>query len=110
MERETRTIQTPEGKDLVLKTYLTARERNSIRDVFLKSAKINIGADAEAEKGMSLDGSVMTESQNVMVSLVVTKYGEYTNPDAILNNLLDGNPAEYDFVVAEAGKVKGNLI
>jgi hypothetical protein len=90
MERETRNLVTPNGKELVLKTYLTARERNQLRDVFLKNAKVPINSDGLAtNEGMTVDASIIT--------------------DAILNTLLDNDPIEYDYVAEEAGKVNGNF-
>ena len=110
MERENKTLTTPEGKELVLKTYLTARERNALRDIFLKSAKLNIGNnEAQTTNGMDIDGTVLSESQNKLIETSVIRYGEITDPTAILNALLDGKPDEYDFVVIEAGKIEGNL-
>jgi hypothetical protein len=110
MERETRNLVTPNGKELVLKTYLTARERNQLRDVFLKNAKVPINSDGLAtNEGMTVDASIITESQNVLLKIVVVKYGDVTESDAILNMLLDNDPIEYDYVAEEAGKVNGNF-
>lgn len=110
MERETRNLVTPNGKELVLKTYLTARERNGLRDVFLKNAKVPIGSDGiSMDQGLTVDASIITESQNALLTIVVTKYGDLTDADAILGALLDSDPSEYDYVAEEAGKVNGNF-
>ena len=109
MERETRTLTTPLGKELKLKTYLTARERNELRDIYLKNTKINVGKDATVSEGLTVDASILTESQNLLIKVVTVKYGEETNPETILNLLLESKPEEYDFVVEESGKTEGNL-
>ena len=110
MERETRNLVTPNGKELVLKTYLTARERNGLRDVFLKNAKVPLNAEGIAtNEGMTVDATIITESQNSLIKIVVVKYGEISDGDAILNALLDSDPKEYDYVAEEAGKVNGNF-
>lgn len=109
MERETKEIQTPAGKKLVVKTYMTARERNQLRDILLKNAKLSVGSDGANTQGMDFTGTVLTESQNSLIEIAVVQYDGRTDPKAILNTLLDGIPTEYDFVVEEAGKINGNF-
>lgn len=109
MERETKELATPNGKKLVLKSYLTARERNQLRDVLLKNTKLSVGSDGAQTSGMDLDGTVLTESQNLLIEVAVVEYDGRTDPKAILNTLLDAKPDEYDYVVEQAGKVNGNL-
>ena len=119
MIRPTKIVATPAGNEVEIKTYLTARERNEMRNVFLKNTKINPMAVKGSEVDFDIDGSVLDESQNTLIRTVITRYtftndeGEKENasqPNVILEKLLDSTPEEYDFVLAEAGKVDGNLI
>lgn len=101
MERETKTITTPKGKELIVKTYLTARERNELRNIYLSTMKI----DKSGEVIDGFSGSLMETAERKLLEIVVISYAG--NKENILNNLLDEIPEEYDFVVAESGKVNG---
>lgn len=104
MERETKKITTPKEKELVIKTYLTARERNELRSIYLSTMKIDKSGDVI--DGFS--GSLMETAEKKLIEIVVISYAG--SKENILNNLLDQTPDEYDFVVAEAGKVNsGNF-
>lgn len=111
MERPTTTIKTPENKDLILKSYLTARERNEIRTVALEATKVKLDpAGKIAGNDMEVSGSLLAKMQETLIRQVVVSYNGQTNPDAIVNNLLDSIPEEYDFVVEESSKLQtGNL-
>lgn len=109
--RETKTLKTPSGKDAVLKTYLTARERNAVRASFLEGVKLTAAdlANPDAFKNASLQVSAaqITEAnEKANVEQVVVSYDG--SAENILSRLLDGTPEDYDFVVAEANKV-GNF-
>ena len=41
MERETIKLNTPQGKELIVKSYLTPKERNQINRTFLVGVKID---------------------------------------------------------------------
>jgi len=100
MERETKTITTPKGKTLVLKTYVNARERNALRSVMIDSMKIDL---QNLEGANELSGSILEKSEAKLIETVVVSYdGSVEN---ILNRLLDESPEEYDFVVEESGKI-----
>lgn len=106
MDRETRKIKTPSGKEVELKAYLTARERNDLRSVYLNNMKV--GADGEMPVIKEIPGSIVEQSERKLIELAVVSYEG--SPENILDRLLDGTPEEYDFVVAEANKIgKGNF-
>lgn len=109
MERETKTFMTPQGKELKIKTYLTARERNQLRDSLLKESNFSVENGEAQMGGMKLSGKALTESQNELIKVAVASYGGITAPDAILETLLDSTAEEYDFVVLEAGKINQNF-
>jgi len=89
-----------------LKSYMTARERNELRGVYLNNMKV--GADGETPVIKEIPGSIVEESERKLIGLTVVSYdGSQEN---ILERILDSSPEEYDFVVAEANKIgKGNF-
>lgn len=111
MDRETKSLKTPNGKDAVLKTYLTARERNAIRSSFLEGVKLNASdlQDPEALKKISLQLSAaeITEAnEHAVIEQIVASYDG--SNEKVLERLLDGSPEDYDFAFAEASKI-GNF-
>jgi hypothetical protein len=90
MERETKKITTPSGKELVLKSYVTARERNEFRKVFFP----------HTEDGKHIDIAATDSGEAKAVEIVVVSYNG--SEEKIHERLLDGSPAEYDAVVKEA--------
>lgn len=106
MERETIKLQTPSGKELELKSYLTARERNELRRVFLEG--VHIDPNKQDANLKDLSGDVLEKAEHKYIEIIVAKYDG--NAENVLARLLDATPAEYDFVVAEATKIdKGNF-
>lgn len=107
MERKTNALKTPLGKEIVLKEYVTARERNSLRSVLLSNMKF----DTEGkELGQAeLSGNTLELSETKMIEVIVVSYdGSNEN---IVDRLLDSTPEEYDFAVKAAMEInKGNLI
>ena len=89
-----------------MKSYMTARERNELRGVYLNNMKV--GADGETPVIKEIPGSIVEESERKLIGLTVVSYdGSQEN---ILERILDSSPEEYDFVVAEANKIgKGNF-
>lgn len=105
MQRETKTHVTPEGKQLVVKSYLTAGERNSLRAILLAKMKINADGSNDAS---GVDGSVVDASEAKLIEIAVVSYDG--SAENIAQRLLDSKPAEYDFAVARAGEANtGNL-
>lgn len=106
MERKTIKLKTPLGKEVELKEYLTARERNELRNVYLSGMKI----EAEGERPVikEIPGSIVEQAERKLIELAVVSYdGSREN---VLERLLDSLPEEYDFVVAEANKIgRGNF-
>ncbi len=109
--RPTQALQTPSGKEAVLKTYLNARERNAVRASFLEGVKLNAAdlTDPEALKNASIQVSaaqITDASEKSLLEQVVVSYDG--SDEKILDRFLDGTPEDYDFVVAEANKI-GNF-
>lgn len=106
MERQIRKIKTPLGKEIELKDYLTARERNELRTVYLSNMKVGTENDEPVIK--EIPGSIVDQAEKKLIELAVVSYdGSREN---ILDRLLDGLPEEYDFVIEEANRIgKGNF-
>lgn len=109
MERETIKLTTPLGKELVIKSFMNAKERNAIKSAFLEGIKIDpndIGSEDHIMK--DVDASIMLKAEKrTFEQLIVTYAGSSEN---IADRLEQASPAEYDFVVAELNKVtKGNF-
>lgn len=113
MERETRTITTPAGKELILKARATTRERNAIRSIFIKNAKFDGAAQTEGEmKITEIAGTATDEVEAKALELFVVSYDGKTS--GISNLLLDSDAPEaseeYDFIISEATKtLKGSF-
>ena len=110
MERETIKLTTPLGKELVIKSFMNAKERNAIKSAFLEGIKIDPNDIArEGESIMKdVDASIMLKAEKrTFEQLIVSYAGSSEN---IADRLEQATPAEYDFVVAELNKVtKGNF-
>jgi len=109
MERETIKLTTPLGKELVIKSFMNAKERNAIKSAFLEGIKIDpndIGSEDHMMK--DVDASIMLKAEKrTFEQLIVSYAGSSEN---ISDRLEQATPAEYDFVVAELNKVtKGNF-
>jgi len=89
-----------------LKTYLTARERNDLRNVYLNNMKV--GTEGEAPVVKEIPGLIVEQAERKLIELAVVSYDG--NPENILERLLDSSPEEYDFVISEINKIgKGNF-
>ena len=111
MERETIKLKTPQGKELVIKSYMTAKERNEIKRTFLEGVKIDPNQttqEAEAIRMKELDASIMLQAERKTIEQLVISYD--SKAEKILERLDESRPEEYDFVVSELNKVtKGNF-
>lgn len=105
MNRETQTIITPSQKELVIKTYLTARERNELRAVYLNDVVIDPQSGGLAK--MEIKGSLIEVAETKLINLAVVSYDN--SEIDILNRLLEGRPEEYDFVLSEVNKLNNSF-
>ncbi len=110
MERETIKLTTPLGKELVIKSFMNARERNAIKSAFLEGIKIDPNDIAnEGESIMKdVDASIMLKAEKRTFEQLIVSYA--SSSENISDRLEQATPAEYDFVVLELNKVtKGNF-
>lgn len=101
--RETMTLQTPGQKELVIKTYLTGRERNDARNAVFSRFKFGVDGKQAEVKEMSAD--IITDGDNKLIEVAVQSYDGKTT--GVLDAILNAPVEEYDFVLAEAKKVRG---
>lgn len=100
MERETKTVVTPIGKQkIVLKAWITGREKRELRNVFLAKVKI-AGGVAETDVN-SVD--VINAAENKAIDTVVVSIdGDSKN---LLDKILDMRSQDYNFVIGEINKI-----
>ncbi|GIW70360.1 MAG: hypothetical protein KatS3mg101_1107 [Patescibacteria group bacterium] len=104
MERETKKIKTPSGKEVELKTYLTARERNELRNIFLKGMTV----EPSTAQVKEISGELIEEAERKLIELAVVSFDN--SAENIIGRILDGTPEDYDFIVSEANKIStGNF-
>ena len=99
--REAKKLNTPSGKEFELKTYLTARERNELRSIYLQA----YSADpiTKEVKPNQVTGVLLDGVEHKTIELAVLSFNG--SADNILSRLLDGTPEDYDFVYQEANKL-----
>lgn len=100
--RETREFTTPAGVVVVLKTYLSARERNAI----IEAMPEDIPTDGEGKPDMERLTTVnqLKLTRAIVENVVVSVNGK---TEGATDALLDGRDSDYDAVVAEASSVMG---
>jgi hypothetical protein len=111
--RETKTIKLTSGKEIVLNTWLTARERRAVSEVTLKHAKFSIeteaGPDGLAQKPVMKEfdaPAAMRDLDELTVKIMVISFdGSDQN---VLDRLLDGREADWNEALAAAKGVIAN--
>ena len=104
-ERETKTITTPGGHQVMLYTYLTGREANQIKATMYGALKMNL-EDAQAGKVSVSDvpGTFIAEQeQKALGFLLVSIDGDAT---AAVEKLLDLPSTEYEAVIKEVNAIQ----
>lgn len=102
--RESKKLTTPSGKEFEIKSYLTARERNDLRAVFLEN--VSVDPMVGTPKLNEVAGVLLEKAEHKVLELALISFeGSAEN---IIERLLDGTPEDYDFVVAESNKI-GNF-
>lgn len=99
--RETKTIETPGGRKIVLNTYITGREARDIQNVYLE--KMTLKQTAQGQEMAGLKGTATGEAENKAIEVVVVSMDD--NNKDLVNRILDLKVSEYDFIKEEIGKV-----
>lgn len=108
MESETQTLMTPSGKSLVLKTFLTAGERRTLRNIPLRFLKVGIkkeeapgGILKDAPNMESYDAAAAAEaSEDTLLKLAIVSYDG--SSEDIIKRLLDGLDEDFQMVLKAA--------
>lgn len=100
-DRQTTELTTPSGKKFEVKTYITARERNTLRSVLLQNFSFD-SASGQTKSG-DINGELLEKSEQKAIEIAVVSFDGKT--EDVLNRILDGTSDDYDFIVAEANKI-----
>jgi len=104
-DRETRTVTTPGGHTVVLRSYLTGREANELRQVLYADLKLNM-EDVQSGK-IAIDeipaSFIVNQEQRAIEILVVSVDGVTENA---AQTLLDFPEDEYNAVVAVVNEIR----
>lgn len=101
MERETKTISLPKTKaEVIIYTYITAKEKRQITDVMLKAGSVDLATSAV--KGDIPLSAIYEANDKAMSFLVISINGEKDNIKETIDNL----PAtDSDYLFAEVNKI-----
>lgn len=107
-DRETKTVTTPDGKELVVKARLTAGERNAIRNIVLADATIDPSQFGQKDDSTitgfdKLPAMILAKQEKAVIEHLVVSYGGKT--EGIFAELELGTPEEYDFVVKTINEI-----
>jgi len=108
MDREIKTITTPSGASIKIKTYITGRESEQIDNILYKA--MNLSAQTGNAQGTNLnlsDGAFLTEQTHKTIELMVVSVDDKT--DKILDTILDMKQKDYLFVISEIEKVTKDI-
>ncbi len=101
MEREIKTVTTPVGKvAIVLKTWLSGKEKRDIQSVFLNNLSIKSGS---ANPNYEVKGELINQAQDKTIQSVVVSVGGKT--ENVLNEVLNLRSEDFEFVIDEINKV-----
>lgn len=114
MDRENKKIKAGEH-EVVIKTYLTAREMREIKDVLITSVELEAeqvqGGDQEEIKksvAKKVDLGVYKRMEDKAIQLVIISVDGKT--DKILETVLDFKSDDFDALMKEVGLVAGDLL
>ena len=98
--RETKTIETPIDKiKIVLKAWITGKEKREIRNVFL--SKVKFGED---EKKIERNPAELAdEAENKAIEIIVVSVKDKT--ENLVEEILNLKAKDYSFVMNEINKV-----
>lgn len=104
MERPTTEITTPSGTKAVIKTYLTARESNQLKQVLFANLKMSM-TDLSSGKTevQEIPATVLLDQERKTLELLIVSFNG--SAENIIDRIFDLPTSEYDALVAEVNKV-----
>lgn len=104
-DRETKSLTTPGGHTVVLRSYLTGREANQLKELLFADLKLNT-EDMESGK-VTIDAIpasfLVKQEEKAIELLTVSIDGTSEN---VLQILLDLSSTDYDVVVAAINEIR----
>jgi hypothetical protein len=101
MDRPTLTIETPvDKKQVVLKAYITGREKRALTNVFL-NGDLQFSASGKEVKGIK--GELIEKAEDLALRTIVVEVDGIT--DDVVNAVLNMHAQDYAFVVEEVNKI-----
>ena len=98
MERETKIIHTPlDNHEVVLKSWLTAREKRSISTIYLDNTHIR------DEGKVEVSGKLLSSLQDEQVNVVVISIN--SSNENILDTCLEMKSKDYEYIMNEIGQI-----
>ena len=105
-DREIKTIKTTEGHEVVLKTYLTGKETNKLRDIIY--SRLNIDTDSgQSGQSTKLPGSIILEQEIAALEVCVISLDGKT--EGVSDAVQDLKAAEYQEIVNAVNEVTKDL-
>lgn len=105
MSRETKKITTPNGTEVVIKTWISAGEANTVKEQMLKGMKIDASTGKQSAE---ITGDFLLTQEKTLLGVLVVSVNEDTNE--VVEKLLAGKNEDYQFVISELNKIyNGNL-
>lgn len=106
MDRPTTKFNTPSGKEVVIKTYLTGREKLQLQEALLAEMKVKLPGAGVAPEIQEVPGSVLVAQEKKLIELAIVSYdGSATD---VYNRIMDLPSDEYDSIKAEVDKITGS--
>ena len=104
MERETKTVKTPHGHEVVIKTYLTGREAEQVQQVLYTDIKMSMGdlASGKTEIKEIPAAAIIAQQRKALEVLLVSIDGSTEN---VLDRFLDLHSEDCDAVKDEVSTI-----
>lgn len=105
MNRETKTIQTPIGKQNVeIKTYITGKEKRDLTNVFLSG---NLDFNAESQNIKGINANLVDKAQDLAFQLIVVSIdGKKDGEIDIVKTILDMQAEDTDFIIKNTSQIQ----
>jgi hypothetical protein len=105
MPRETKTITTPGGHSIVLRSYLTGREANQLKELLFADLKLNIEDVRDGKMAVEdIPASFLVKQEEKAIELLVVSVDGVTENAA--QAVLDFPSADYDAVLKAINAIR----
>lgn len=100
--QDTITIKTPvDQQEVIIKGFITGREKRELRNVFLKN--VTLQGSPSGQTFSDLKASIVVEAENKAIEIVVISVAGKTEDK--LDSVLNMKAEDYDFVMAKINEV-----